>query len=144
MTFTNGEELNSEYEPEAWLVEFISRVGDCIMAQSLMGPLAWQFWQEEALTHLLLYPRTVRFIGGAQDGQEGLPGFSLDVLSVISLFEEVAAVIWTTQGLAPEDEGPRISVEGLYQGHDIWLRILAEPPADEEPGMELDVSDFED
>lgn len=144
MTFSNSEDSHSEYEPEPWLEAFIASVGDSIMAQSLMGPLAWHFWQEEELHHLLLYPTTVRFVGGAQDGQEGLPGFSLDVLAVISLFEQVEAVIWTTQGLAPDDEGPRVSIEGLYQGRDVWLRILAEPPAGEAPGMELDVSDFDD
>ena len=73
-----------------------------------------------------------------------LPGFSLDVQTLLSAFQEVEAVYWNSQGMGPyDDEGPRISIEGIYQGHDVWLRILAEPPEDEEPGMELDVSDFE-
>ena len=41
-------------------------------------------------------------------------------------------------GAIPYDPaGPCVSIEGLYQGHDVWLRFLAEPPADEEPGLRL-------
>ena len=32
------------------------------------------------------------------------------------------------------------TVEGAYQGHHVWLRVLAEAPDDEEPGLQLDIS----
>ena len=141
MTTPNGEESNTEFQPEAWLEEMIDFVGNCIEAHSLMGPIAWHYWLEDDLNHLIFFPRTVRLVGGEQHGQEVLPGFSLDVQSVTDIFQRVDAVYWTTQGMGGDDEGPRISIEGIYRGHDVWLRILAEPPEDEEPGLELDVSD---
>jgi hypothetical protein len=36
--------------------------------------------------------------------------------------------------------GPEITIEGVYAGHELFLRLLAEPPEDEEPGMELDAT----
>jgi hypothetical protein len=40
-----------------------------------------------------------------------------------------------------EQTGQHISIEGTYQGHLVWLRVLAEAPDDEEPGLTLDTSD---
>jgi len=143
MISSNGDK-DSDLQPEAWLEDLIDLVGNCIEAHSLAGPAAWRYWMEDDLNHLIFYPTTVKLIGGEWDGEEVLPGFSLDVQTLLSAFQEVEAVYWNSQGMGPyDDEGPRISIEGIYQGHDVWLRILAEPPEDEEPGMELDVSDFE-
>ena len=36
--------------------------------------------------------------------------------------------------------GPEITIEGVYAGHELFLQLLAEPPEDEEPGMELDAT----
>ena len=143
MTSKNGEETNDESQLEKWLEELIDLVANCIEAHSLMGPIAWHYWLEDDLNHLVFFPRTVKLVGGEQDGLEVLPGFSMDIQSLMSAFQQVDAVFWTTQSMGTDDEGPRISIEGIYEGHKVWLRILAEPPEDEEPGMELDVSDME-
>lgn len=145
MTADEGKEPNADSQPEAWLEDLIAGIGNCIEAHTLMGPFAWRYWPEDDFHHLLFYPTTVRLVGGKQDREEVLPGFSLDIDSLLSLFQSIEAVTWNSQGMGPyDDEGPRVSVEGIYQGHDVWLRVLAEPPEDEEPGMELDVSDSEE
>ncbi len=38
-------------------------------------------------------------------------------------------------------DGPEVLIEGIYQGHEVVLRMLAEAPEDEEPGMLLDVGE---
>ena len=145
MTSENGDEAYNDFQPEEWLEEFIDLINGCIEAHSPMGPTTWRYLMEEDLHHLIISPTTVKLVGGKWDGEEVVPGFSLDVDSLLSLFEEIEAVYWSTQGMGPEDEeGPRLSIEGIYQGHDVWLRILAEPWQDDEPGMELDVPDSED
>jgi hypothetical protein len=40
----------------------------------------------------------------------------------------------------PHDEGPRLVVEGVYQGRQVFLQVLAYAPEDEEPGMKLDTT----
>ena len=70
-----------------------------------------------------------------------LPGFSLDVQALQTVFERVTALHWYAQGVGPDDEdGPHFSLEGTFQGHLVWLRVLAEALADEEPGLKLDTS----
>jgi hypothetical protein len=37
-----------------------------------------------------------------------------------------------------DPEGPHISVEGSFQGHEVFVQVLAYPPEDEEPGLKVD------
>jgi hypothetical protein len=79
-------------------------------------------------------------VGGAQDGAVIVPGFSLDMQGLISAFEKVAVFHWRSQSFGPHDNlGPHVSIEGVYQGHEVWLQVLAEAPEDEEPGFKVDL-----
>ena len=51
-----------------------------------------------------------------------------------SLVDSVADCIEAT---APS--GPHLTVEGVHQGHSVWLRVLSKPPEDEEPDLKLEV-----
>lgn len=127
-----------------WLEDLIATIGDCLTAHSPMGPLGWYAYEEGSMTELVIYPKAVMFVGGEMDGELGVPGFSFDVQTLLTSLERVDAVQWNSQGMGPHDEeGARLSIEGIYQGHDVWIRILAEAPEDEEPGMEIDAADSE-
>jgi len=125
-----------------WLEALIATIGDCLTAHSPMGPLGWYAYEEGDMTELVIFPKTVLFVGGEMDGELGVPGFSFDVQTLLTSLERVDAVQWNSQGMGPHDEeGARLSIEGIYQGHEVWIRILAEAPEGEEPGMEVDTSD---
>lgn len=64
------------------------------------------------------------------------PGFSLDLLLLQSLFAEVDDLGWNTYGYHGT-ESPFVSVEGLYAGRAVFLRVLSAAPEDEEPGMKF-------
>jgi len=49
----------------------------------------------------------------------------------------VDACTWQALGLS-EDEGPCVLIEGLYQGHEVLLQVLAYAPDDEEPGLQVE------
>ena len=136
-----SKERTPDPQDDSWLQPLADRIAGTIEAHSLMGPMAWQYWPEEGLHHLIFFPRSILLKGGAQDGQQVVPGYSVDIQAVSAMLQRVDSVYWTTQGLGGDDEGPRISIEGLYEGHQVWLRLLAEPPADEEPGMELEMTE---
>ena len=40
----------------------------------------------------------------------------------------------------PTGEGPKISVEVVYHGHEVFIQVLAYAPEDEEPGMKLNTT----
>ena len=53
---------------------------------------------------------------------------------------EFAVQAAVPQGVGPADDGPCVSVEGLFAGHEVWLRVLADAPDDEEPRMKFDAT----
>jgi hypothetical protein len=128
------------HHSSAWMTELVEGVAGCMEAHSLMGPLGWRYHEDEELVELVIYPTPVELVGGEHDGTIVIPGFSLDVQALQAVFERVTALDWHAQDVGPNDDGPHISLEGTYQGHAVWLRVLAEAPDDEEPGLKLDTS----
>lgn len=127
--------------PSVWLTALVETVAGCMEAHSQVGAMGWQYHEDDALVELLVYPTPVALVGGAHDGAIVVPGYSLDVQALQAVFECVTALHWHAHGVGPDDDdGPHLSLEGTYQGHGVWLRVLAEPPDDEKPGLHLDTS----
>jgi hypothetical protein len=101
------------------------------------GPLGFLYQEEEGVWEIVIYPKPVELIGGADDGDIVVPGFSLDLEDLRGEFERVDAVSWQSLGY-PNSEDPHVSIEGVYQGHEVFVQVLAYAPEDEEPGMKLD------
>ena len=130
-----------ESRPSAWLNALVEAVADCMEAHTPMGAMGWRFQEEDESVELIVYATPVALVGGAHDGAIVVPGFSLDVQALQAVFERVTVLQWQAHGFGPDDEeGPHLSLEGTYQGHSVWLRVLAEVPNDEEPGLTLDTS----
>ena len=123
--------------PEVWLHGLVKAIADCMEADSPTGPLGYRYGEDDGFWEIELYPTPVELIGGAADGEVVAPGFSLDIEQIRMLFNRIDAVAWQSLGF-PGGEGPHISIEGVYQGHDVFIQILAYAPDDEEPGMKLD------
>ncbi len=121
----------------AWMESLVEVIHECVEAHSLMGPLGYRSLAQGDPCELLVYPTPVELVGGAEEGAVVLPGFSLALQALLAHFDRVEACRWSPSGLGPDDpDGPCVSIEGLSQGHDVWLRVLAEPPEDEEPGLQ--------
>ncbi len=52
---------------------------------------------------------------------------------------QIDAMVWQSLGFL-SGEGPHVSIEGVYQGHEVFIQVLAYAPEDEEPGMKLDTT----
>jgi hypothetical protein len=127
-----------EGEPD--VSDFLESLFDAIAAgltpESPMGPLGFRWREEEDFWEIDAYPTPVELIGGATDGAVVTPGFSLDLEQLRSAFDQVEDLGWNALGW-PDGDGPFIWLEGVYQGHDIFLRVLSEAPEGEEPGAKL-------
>jgi hypothetical protein len=67
--------------------------------------------------------------GGKRDGQMRSLPFIVDLAAVRQLFTKVDHCTWQAQSFGDTDElGPHVSIEGVMQGHSVWLRILANAP----------------
>ena len=131
-----GDDEEDELE---WLDELADIVAAQMTADSAMGPLKVRYCHEEGLREVVIYPTPVELVGGAVDGEVVSPGFSLDLEGLRAAFEQVVAASWSSIGL-PHDEGPQLWVEGVFQGREVFLRILAYAPKGEAPGMKVDVN----
>ena len=117
----------------------------CMEAHNVTGPLAYRHHQEDDLTTVLLYPTPVELVGGEEDGVRVVSGFTLDILALMSIFEEINEINWESSAFYPSDPtDAKVAIEAIYQGHLVWLQILAEPPDNEQPGMKLDVTARQD
>ena len=65
------------------------------------------------------------------------PGFAVDLEGLRAGFDCIVESRWNTLGLVP-GEGPYLAIEGKFQGHELFLRILAYAPDDEEPSIKVD------
>jgi len=126
-------------EPQ-WLASLVDAVGNCMQSHCALGPLAFRWRQEDNFWEIAVYATPGEVLGGAEDGAIIVPGFSLNVQELMSVFEELTDVNWCSQSFGPHDNrGPHISIEGVYQGHEVYLEILAEAPEDEGPGFKVDL-----
>jgi hypothetical protein len=122
---------------KTWVDGFVEAVAACMTSDSPMGPLGYRYGEEEGFWEIDVYATPVELVGGAVDGEVVAPGFTLDVEELRPAFDEIKALMWHSLGF-PHDEGPRLVVEGVYQGREVFLQVLAYAPEDEEPGMRLD------
>ena len=106
-----------------------------------MTSFAYRYQQEadSEAWMIILYPSPIE-ISHESDRARVAPGFSLDLLSLCSAFDEVTELSWNTTGFDSEDhDTPSIIIEGRYQEHDLYLEVRADAPDDEPVAMSLDI-----
>ena len=136
--FFHGPE-DDEVEDDDWLNTLLEEVGGCIEADSPVGPLGLRYRVEEGYWEVWIYLTPVELVGGRHDGKVVVPGFSVDLEQLRESFDSVVAFHWNALGLT-YPEGPHISIEGVFQGREVYLQVLAYAPEGEEPGLKLDAT----
>lgn len=119
-----------------WLDGLLQAVSACVEVTSAMGPLGYRYREEDGFWEIWIFPTPVELVGGAHDGAVVAPDFSLDLEEPRSFFESVEALGWHALGLN-WSEGPHVYVEGVYEGHEVYLKVLAQAPEGEEPGIKV-------
>jgi hypothetical protein len=137
--YFHGPQESEESDVPPWLDHLVETVAENMEAVNAMGPLGFRYGEEDGFWEVMLYPVPVELVGGAVDGEVVAPGFTLDLERLRSAFERVDGFSWNSLGFG-DSEGPYISIEGEFDGHTVYLQVLAYAPEDEEPGMKLDCS----
>lgn len=115
----------------SWLVSFADQVALELTGFDLLSPIGCHsyFDDEEQKWELSLFAANTEAVSGVADGKLIPSNFTVDLQKVLSLFSEVHSIRWQALPIEIEDElGSHLSVEGFYEGHLVWLRILANPP----------------
>jgi hypothetical protein len=130
---------DEEQDGEDWLEGLLDAVAECVEADSPLGPLGLRYAEEDGCWEVTIYPTPVELVGGAHDGEVVAPGFTLDLEQLRAAFDSIVALGWNALGLN-DPEGPHVHVEGVYQGRELFLQVLAQAPDDEEPGLKMDAT----
>ncbi|MFG0241097.1 MAG: hypothetical protein ACF8CY_08645, partial [Gimesia chilikensis] len=70
--------------------------------------------------------------------------FCLDILKLREIFDEITALYWQALPVSYDDQlGAHVSVEAVYEGHQVWVRVLSESPEEFEPGRRIEAYEFD-
>ena len=123
----------------AWLESLVDNVVNC-METSAPGSVGYRWLNEDdEYWEVFVFWTPVKLVGGGVESEIVYPLFSLDLQGLSSCFKKVEDFRWQAHAFSPHDpEGPNVCIEGMHRGHRVCLRVLSEPPEDEEPGLELE------
>jgi hypothetical protein len=116
-------------EPAAWLQTFADSVARAIALAGSGTSFGCHFCRAEGIWEVTLFAEAVEVLGGPKDGSIRKAAFGVHISEILDLFQNVSSCSWQSQSMGEEDDlGSHFSVEGIYKGRSVWLRILAEPP----------------
>jgi hypothetical protein len=109
--------------------ELANAVAREMMPHDVLAPIGCHCCFVDPVWEVTVFPARTQIVGGPADGAERFSGFTLDALPMLERFDTVTSLNWQSLSAANEDElGPHLSVEGVYRGVPIWLRVLARAP----------------
>jgi hypothetical protein len=116
-------------EPAAWLKTLADAVAQSVALIDVTAPFGCHFCFADGVWEVTLFAEAVEVVGGPKDGAIKLSRFGVHITEILALFQDVTSCTWQAQSMGEDDDlGPHLSVEGLYKGRQVWLRVLAEPP----------------
>lgn len=115
--------------PPDWLSRLANAVTANFRSYDTLSPIGCHFQQVHDLWEVTLFASRTEIVGGPQDGSTSNASFSVDIRSLMDVFNTIETVSWQSQPLGQRDElGSHIAIEGTYDDNQVWLRITAEAP----------------
>ena len=132
--------------PLIWMQELINRVTDSVTPFDSATKLACHFFYSTGFDEweVTLFPDSSQFGGRLADYLPANPQFdvsslgesqitdalSVDAFDLMQVFSSITDCSWQTKIVASDDDvGPHLSVEGEFEGNNVWLRIASNPPS---------------
>ena len=112
-----------------WVVKILDMLGGCVECYSA-GSLDIEFDAEDS--HLVCAPAMTEVAGGAEDGNQVFPFFSVHLAELSKAFDSAPEMSWDTM----HDD---LHVEGEIDGEDAWITIQKFPfEGEDRPGWVID------
>jgi hypothetical protein len=130
-------------QPPEWLSALADLIAEAIIGVDAPAPLGCHFFHNESVDQweITLFPGATEIVGGRHDGRVKPSPFALDLARLSWVLNDVERFHWQTHSLGDSDDlGPHVSLEGTYEDHNVWLRILAEAPEQFPIGRRVDAS----
>lgn len=130
--------------PPNWLSSMANQVASLMYDVDVLAPIGCHFFHNASRDEweVTLFASNTEIVGGEWDGVLAPSKFCFDILKLGEIFDEVHALIWQALAVHYDDQlGPHISIEATYEGHRVWVRVLAESPEEFEPGRRIQAYD---
>lgn len=115
--------------PPEWLRELADAVAALIEPAELLAPLGCHYHCADEIWEITIFASSTEVVGGPQDGVIRKSRFTVDLARLFEIFSEVGSFHWQALSFgSPDQLGPHISLEGMYAGRQVWLRLLSSPP----------------
>lgn len=114
-----------------WISDFTTEVCQSFVPIDSLGPFGCHTCLHRGVWEVTIFVGRTEVVGGNRDGAVRYSRFSVDVETLRESFDRVIALGWQALPLGEGDRdelGAHLSVEGVYRGHDVWLRIPARAP----------------
>jgi hypothetical protein len=130
--------------PEApnWLTALADVVAGYITPVEPLAPLGCHYHQCEGVWEISLFVGDTELVGGDRDGERVAARFLVDVLPLLSLFDEVFDCTWQPDRFSDEDElGCHLSIIGMHLEQLVCVRLLSRSPDRFPPGRRANIYD---
>lgn len=132
--------------PPSWLNSMANQVASLMYDVDVLSPIGCHFFFNDSRNEweVTLFASNTEIVGGEWDGVLAPSKFCFDILKVGQIFGEIQAMHWQALPVDFDDQlGPHVSIEGTYEGHQVWVRVLAESPEEFEPGRRVKAYEFD-
>jgi hypothetical protein len=122
-------------EEPAWVKGFVKVVSSSLLTDRSTGHLGIRYREDNGLWEISVYP----IQGGGDleesEGSVASPSFAWDIEELRSVFDRIDGSGW--YAVCPGGtESPYVWIEGDYQDHEVFLRLLPGAPVHDEPGSD--------
>lgn len=118
-------------QPPAWLsglADVVAKAMEPLASQELPS-LGCHYAKFDGVWEITLFVESTEIIGGPDDGSIKQFPMGIRICEIMNVFQNVTECNWQSQSLGADDDlGPHLSVEGIYKGRMVWLRIPAHAP----------------
>jgi hypothetical protein len=130
------------YSPPSWLQQFADRAAQSLTPLVEASPVGCHWHLSGGRWELTLFVSAFEIVGGERDGQRIPCPLEVDVMELLSLYNAIHECRWQPLDLHGDDEvGPHLSILGVVDGKDVWLRVVARQPIELEAGQMLDLQE---
>lgn len=116
----------------AWIRQLVDAVADSTTSINTEGELGCHVFQNKVdglnEWEITIFGESFE-LGGRLASYSTDPVFSIDVFSIVTLFDTLISCRWQTRQVDSDDDlGTHLSVEGIQNGEAVWLRIVSQKP----------------
>lgn len=127
--------------PPEWLARLANSVAEEMHPVDLLAPVGCHHFHDADAEcwEISIFAARTAVAGGPNDGAITHSGFHVDLSQLQTLFDDVVAFHWQALPLSTNDDiGSHIAIEGIFEGHRVWLRVLALAPDQFPVGRQAD------